>query len=100
LGDLVHKTDIDDQVSNFLHCCLILLNDPDVARKLTQILSPYMGKEMTDRTISTPLFEREVFQFSKKKCTGKEFNMTTEPGEYEMDGVMLDPCSDENFLRK
>jgi hypothetical protein len=35
LHDLGRKTDTEDQVSNFLRCCLRLLNDPDVARKLT-----------------------------------------------------------------
>lgn len=35
LRDSSRKTDIEDKVTNFLRCCLRLLNDPDVARKLT-----------------------------------------------------------------
>jgi hypothetical protein len=51
LGDLGRETDTTDQVSDFLRCCLRLLNDPDVARKLTHMLATCMGKEMTDRNI-------------------------------------------------
>jgi hypothetical protein len=91
LHDLGHETDTEDQVSNFLHCCLILLNDPDATRKLTQMLATCMGKEMTDRTISSPLPEREVCPGQQaKSCIGREFKMTTELGGYDMDGVMLD----------
>jgi hypothetical protein len=39
-------------------------------KKLTQMLATCMGKEMTERTISSPLPERDMCQVSKKKCTG------------------------------
>jgi hypothetical protein len=35
---------------------------------------------------------------NKKKCMGREFNMTIELGGYDMDGFMLDIGSDVNIL--
>jgi hypothetical protein len=76
LHDLGHETDTEDQVSNFLHCCLRLLNDPDVAKVDTDV--SYLHGGTRDReTISSPLPERDLCQVSKKKCTGREFKMTT-----------------------
>jgi hypothetical protein len=68
LCDLGRETDTEDQVSNFLHCCLRFLNDLDVVRKLMQMLATCMGKEMIDRNISSPLPEREV-------CSGQQVEM-------------------------
>jgi hypothetical protein len=58
------------------------------------------GEGDENRTISSPLPEREVCQVSKQKCTSREFKMTTELGGYDMDGVMLDLGSDVNILPK
>jgi len=44
LCDLGHQTNTEDQVSNFLCCCLILRNDPNVARNLKYMLATCMGK--------------------------------------------------------
>jgi hypothetical protein len=65
LRNLGHETDTEDQVSNFLRCCLRLHNDPNVARRLTHVLATHMGKELTNKTISTPLLERDLCQVSK-----------------------------------
>jgi hypothetical protein len=54
LGDLDLEKEIKDQVSNFLHYCLILLSNPNVVRKLTQMLATRIGEEGTKRIISTP----------------------------------------------
>jgi hypothetical protein len=48
LHDLGHEEHKKYQASNFLHCCLRLLSDPDVAKKLTQMLVTCMGKELTE----------------------------------------------------
>jgi hypothetical protein len=40
-----HEEKVEDQVSNFLHCCLKLLSDLDVVRKLTHMLQPAWGKK-------------------------------------------------------
>jgi hypothetical protein len=46
------------------------------------------------------LLERDVYQVSKKMCISQEFKMTTEPGGYDMDGVMLDLGSNMNIIPK
>jgi hypothetical protein len=61
LFDLGPKTNMEDQISNLLLCCLRLLNDLDVAKKLMQVLATCIGKELTMRTISSSLPERVLF---------------------------------------
>jgi hypothetical protein len=61
---------VEDQVSKFLHCCLKLLSDPDVAKKLTHMLTRCMGEEEIMMAIYTPLPERDMCQVSKHKCIG------------------------------
>jgi hypothetical protein len=64
------------------------------------MLATCMKEQGEETTISAPLPERDVCQVSKKKCTGREFKMTTELGGYNMDGVMLDLGSDVNIFPK
>jgi hypothetical protein len=71
LCDLGRMEEVEDQVNTFLHCCLCLLKDPKAASKLTQMLTSCMKEQGEETTISAPLLpERDVFQVSKKKCTG------------------------------
>jgi hypothetical protein len=100
LSDLGHETDTEDQVSNFLRCYLILLNDPNVGSKLTHMLYTCMWKELMSNTILATLPERELFQVRKKKCTGRKFKLTVELCDYDMEGVMLDLGSNVNILLK
>jgi 23S rRNA A2030 N6-methylase RlmJ len=58
LHELGCETKTNDQLSNFLHCCLILLNDPYVMINLMQMLANFMGEKGMERTISSPLPER------------------------------------------
>jgi hypothetical protein len=58
LCDLGPKTNMEDQISNFLLCCLRLLNDLDAAQKLMQVLATCIGKDLTKRNISSPLPKR------------------------------------------
>jgi hypothetical protein len=95
-----HQVESENQVSEFLHCCLKLLSDPKVAKKLTHMLTRCMGEEETTIVISSPLPEWDVCPGERKKCTGREFKMTIELGSYEMDGVMLDLGSDVNIFPK
>jgi hypothetical protein len=56
-----------------------------------------MKEKEEETTISDPLSERDVFQVNKKKRIGRYFNMTSELGGYDMDGVMLDLGYDGKF---
>jgi hypothetical protein len=60
LHDLGCKEEYEDQVSSFLHCCLRLLNDPEVASKLTQMLATCMREQGVEETISSST--------SRKRC--------------------------------
>jgi hypothetical protein len=64
------------------------------------MLATCMKEQGEETTISALLLEMDVCQVSKKKCTGREFKMTTELGGYDMDGVMLDLGSDVNIFPK
>jgi hypothetical protein len=77
-----------------------VLGDPIVTKKLTHMLTICMEEGEIDATISTPLPKRYVCHVSRRKCTGREFKMTTELGSYEMDGVMLDLGSNVNIFPK
>jgi hypothetical protein len=57
---LGYEEKFEDQVSNLLCCCLKLLSDPDVARKLTHMLTNCMGEEGKVVAISSPLPKRDV----------------------------------------
>jgi ATP-dependent protease HslVU (ClpYQ) ATPase subunit len=54
LHDLGCEIEIKDQVSTFLHCRLRFINDLDVTKKLTQMLSTCMEEKEMERTISAP----------------------------------------------
>jgi hypothetical protein len=77
-----------------------VLNDTEVASKLTQLLATWMREQGVEETISSPLPERYVCQVNKQKNMGWELNMTVDLGGYDMDGVMLDLGFDMNILPK
>lgn len=56
---------VEDQVSKFLHCCMKILSDLDVANKLMHMLTRCMGEEDTIVAISTPIPNRDVHQVRK-----------------------------------
>jgi hypothetical protein len=60
LNDLGCKEESKYQVSYFLHCCLRLLNDPEVSSKLTQMLATFMKDQGVEAAISALLSERDV----------------------------------------
>jgi hypothetical protein len=89
----------ENQVSDFLCCCLKMLSDPNTAKKLTHMLIKCIGEEQTIVVISF-IPERDVCQVRKQKHTWKEFKMTIGLRNYEMDGVMLNLGSNVNTLLK
>ena len=51
---------LDSQVSEFLHCCIKILNDPPMTKELTHLLTKWLALHEMDNPISTPLVERKV----------------------------------------
>jgi hypothetical protein len=45
------EIETEDQVSNFLHCCLRFLNDLDATKMLTHMLATCMGEYGKEREI-------------------------------------------------
>jgi hypothetical protein len=90
----------DNHVSDFLHCCLKVLGDPTIAKKLTQKLTICMEEGETDTIIFALLPKRYVRHVSKRKPMGREFKMIAKIGNYDMDDVMLEMGSDVNILPK
>jgi hypothetical protein len=51
------KTESENQVSDFLHCCLKMLGDPVAAKKLTHMLTRCMEEGENNVVIYAPLPE-------------------------------------------
>jgi hypothetical protein len=64
------------------------------------MLTTCMTEKGEEKSISDLLSERDVFQVDKKNFIGRELNMTTNIGGYDMDGVMLDLGFNVNILTK
>jgi hypothetical protein len=59
-----------------------------------------MEEGETDAIIFASLLEQYVCHVSRRKCTWREFKMTTELGTYEMENIMLDLGFNINILPK
>jgi hypothetical protein len=61
------KTNSENQVSEFLCCCLKVLGDPLITKKLTHLLMRWIEEGENEDSISAPLPEWDVHHVSKRK---------------------------------
>jgi hypothetical protein len=91
----------EDQVNTFLKCCIKILNDPHVSKRLTELLMRWIARLEDDYIhISAPLPKKHVRHVKKKRKTNKELKMAMELRGYEMQEVMLNLGSYVNILPK
>jgi len=94
------NTKSQNQVSDFLHCCLKMLGDPIATKKLTHMLTRCMKEGEIIMVVFSPLPKQDVCHVSKRKRKGRELKMTSNIGSYKMYGVMLDLGSNVDIFQK
>jgi hypothetical protein len=81
-------------VREFLRSCVDLIKDETVLNELYKIIDHCVQER------GVPITERVVNQVLHRKRTNKEFRISTQIEEYDVDNVILDLGSDVNVLPK
>jgi len=90
-------SELTERVSEFLKCCIRLLNDPSVSRKLIEFFIKWIAMLEVDTPISYPLPKWNMRHVMKNKSR-EEFKMKTQLGCYKMKDIVLDLGFDVNIL--
>lgn len=81
----MHKdNEIKSHVSEFLHCCIRLLNNPNGAKRMIEILTKWTNTLGEYEPIYAPIPKRNAKHIRKKRKTCREFRTTMNLGGYEM----------------
>ena len=81
-------------IKSFLQSCLKLIRDENAQLEVQQLI------DYCDPTNILATTERAVNQIKRYVCTGREMQLNTVIGSYEMDEVVLDLGSEDNVMTK